>query len=103
LYAPISLNFVTIYSSNLLVLKNFTLLGLALITTLCSITAFAQQQRCVSDQMMQELFKKDPSARARYEINKRQLDEKVKAYLADPNLRQLKPMPSSISRWPCTS
>jgi hypothetical protein len=35
--------------------------------------------------MMQELFRKDPQARIRYETTKRMLDDKVREYLQSPN------------------
>jgi hypothetical protein len=73
-------------------LKNFTFLLLAVFSILVfNVIAKAQSEpvhrTCATDEVMQQLFQNDPSARARYENTQRQFESRIRAILDNPQHR----------------
>ncbi len=72
------------------VLKKFIALGLVFMILFAGSVNAQQIKRCITEEKMQELFSRDPQAKIRYENNRRQLDDKVRQFMNDPNLRLFK-------------
>lgn len=67
-------------------MKNFTFLAIVLFSFLTSSNA-QPVKRCITDEVMQDLFRRDPAAKLRFEANQKILDQKLQEYLNNPNAR----------------